>query len=317
MSVLDFFGRHPVGTAICVIVVLWLAGVQAYNAINLEPGEARISKTLESIEDIAAGKTASDLNEARHFAALSALVYGEPDERGVFQLKHEPGNCRLKPLLGEWIQFPVPDGILEAAMKRLGKKAKWDSDLVLGLWYREKSQTDIDVALVFRGTDGNGDFYSNFRWVTRLLPFGWDQYDLTRAISQDIVDKIKEDKHFAGKSIEVIAAGHSLGGGLAHQAGYAAFDIKRVYAFHSSSVTGYYDLDRDVRDKNRMGMRIYRIHERGEVLAYLRTLMGLIYPVVEKDPQIIEITYNFSNGNAVTQHSIASMACALIETHPT
>jgi hypothetical protein len=39
--------------------------------------------------------------------------------------------------------------------------------------------------------------------------------------------------------------------------------------------------------------------------------MSLIYPVVEKDPQIVEITYNFSNGDAVKQHSIAEMACAL------
>ena len=38
----------------------------------------------------------------------------------------------------------------------------------------------------------------------------------------------------------------------------------------------------------------------------------VVYPVTERDPHIVEVTYNFNRGNAVGQHSIQKLACALI-----
>lgn len=102
---------------------------------------------------------------------------------------------------------------------------------------------------------------------------GHDQYDLTRTIVPII--EAYAVRSFPNKTVRAIAAGHSLGGGLAQQAGYASSGIKLVYAFDSSSVTGFYDVDEAARDKAKVGMRVYRLGERGEVLQYFRGFMSL------------------------------------------
>lgn len=155
---------------------------------------------------------------------------------------------------------------------------------------------------------------SNLRWVTKWLTPYWDQYDLVRTLAPYVEKHAKNA--FPSKNIRdirVIATGHSLGGGLAQQAGYAGEDIKTVFAFDSSSVTGFYDVEEGILEKAKFGMRVYRLNERGEILQYLRGIMSLIYPVAEKDPQIVQVTYNFDKGRASEQHGIQKLACALIK----
>lgn len=48
-----------------------------------------------------------------------------------------------------------------------------------------------------------------------------------------------------------------------------------------------------------------------EIPALLRASMTIICPVVEKNPKIIEATYNCGSRGLVTQHSIEDLACAL------
>jgi len=99
-----------------------------------------------------------------------------------------------------------------------------------------------EVAIAFRGTDRNdlGDWQSNFRWLHRLAP-RFDQYDQVRENIGTIVQRI-EAAGCNSPNVRFVAVGHSLGGGLAEQVGYAHPKIRYVYAFDPSPVTGFFDV---------------------------------------------------------------------------
>ena len=111
----------------------------------------------------------------------------------------------------------------------------------------------------------------------------------------------------------MITAGHSLGGGLAQQAAYAHPDIKQVFAFDSSPVTGFQNVPEPARTRNKAGIVIERIFEHGEILAYARTFLRQFLPLSERDPVINEIRFNLSKGDAVTQHSMVDLAKRMVK----
>ena len=196
----------------------------------------------------------------------------------------------------------------------------WHGNFTDGLYFKIYIRKELNargeqlVAIAFRGTDGgNSDIWSTLHWLTRWIPFTYDQYDLVRTIAPELVKRVKAHENFKGKKIRIVAAGHSLGGGLAQQAAYAADHIETVYAFDSSSVTGFYDVNKEDRDRRAQKMRIYRTYERGEILAYLRRFMAQIYPVIADNPKIVEARYNFESlkGSFITLHSMENLACNL------
>ncbi|WP_305857335.1 hypothetical protein [Balneatrix alpica] len=173
------------------------------------------------------------------------------------------------------------------------------------------------LILVFRGTnfDEKEDWRANLRWVARFFSFQLDQYDEVRILVPKIV---AEARQRYPQIDDAVALGHSLGGGLAHLAGYASHYVTQVYAFDSSPVTGFYDIDGGERRYNAQGMKIYRIYEHGEVLAYLRLLMKGLYPISQDHPDIVQVRFNFAgrsgNGqsaNVIKQHSMFDLTCAL------
>src|SRR5262249_19745494 len=148
-----------------------------------------------------------------------------------------------------------------------------------GLFFEvwESGSPATRVAVVFRGTDGWSDWESNLRWFTRFIPFVEDQYHfVSRRVSEEVSARLAGSRSRYGPAFELVTVGHSLGGGLAQHFAYAlrpATDVprvSRVFAFDPSPVTGFYSVSRDVRDANKTGLRIDRIFEHGEVLAYVR-----------------------------------------------
>ena len=218
---------------------------------------------------------------------------------------------------GEFVDFALLSAVVYRPVKdNVQPPAAWTcstdpldvvDDAKTSLYFEvwEKLGVDpIEVVVVFRGTHELKDWWSNARWVTRFIPVGWDQYDLVRKEISNVVARAKR-RH---GSVRMMTAGHSLGGGLAQQAAYASPDIKQVYAFDPSPVTGFQSVPRPDRDINRQGIVIDRVYERGEILAYLRTFLRRFVPLSLANPSITEIRFNLSKGDPVKQHSMVDLA---------
>ena len=185
--------------------------------------------------------------------------------------------------------------------------------LGIQIWARRRNPCS-EMVVAFRGTDFNqsDDWLSNLRWVTRILPLH-DQYEQVREHVDGLIDEAI--RKLGCTPERIVAVGHSLGGGLAQHAAYAQLPrpgrppIKRVYAFGPSFVTG--SLDRAIQGERRTaalsGLRIDRVYEHGEILAYARLLQRQVYPPTACDPQIRLVRFNLLNGSVMTQHNLARL----------
>jgi len=73
-------------------------------------------------------------------------------------------------------------------------------------------------------------------------------------------------------------------------------------------------VEREVRETNAKGLRIDRIFEHGEILAYVRLILRYINPPSASDPSVREIRYNFVESiNPFSSHSMRLIACELIK----
>ncbi len=213
------------------------------------------------------------------YAALCAIVYRDQKDN----LPTPPG----------WTESPDPSDRVDDSK----------TSLYLEVW-EKTSQTPVEVAIVFRGTHEFKDWWSNLRWITRFIPTGCDQYTLVRQIIASLVDRARE-RH---PGAFLVTSGHSLGGGLAQQAAYAHDSIKKVVAFDPSPVTGYKSVQKRIRLRDEKCILIERVFEHGEILAYIRQFLRRFLPVSSRDPEIVEVRFNLSKGDPITQHSMVDLA---------
>jgi hypothetical protein len=226
--------------------------------------------------------------------------------------------------LSEWrVWDDFPSETLRAKARDVG--------LYMEVW--EKRGSPLIVAVVFRGTEffSWSDWISNFRWfnwLLRLLPAYKDQYTVVaQETSEEVLANLKkriENGRDHYKNVRIITAGHSLGGGLAQHLAHSLPEIRssdgtlmprvsNVYAFDPSPVTGWYSVKTTLRTLNAKELRIDRIFEHGEILAYPRLLLSYVNPPSVKDPAIRQIRYNFVESiNPFSNHSMRVTACALL-----
>ncbi|MGR3504598.1 MAG: DUF6792 domain-containing protein [Paracoccaceae bacterium] len=125
----------------------------------------------------------------------------------------------------------------------------------------------LEAVIVFRGTEGPSlrDWSANLSNVTGIEPL---QY---RRALQELEKLFEEFQKPQYEGLSIYAAGHSLGGGLAQQAGYRFSQIKAVYAFNSSPVTNWSWMALNNNEITQDWPVIYRLFHTGEALDPLRS----------------------------------------------
>ena len=286
---------------LCLLLLSGCASLFPQNGNNVVLRDNSTSKP--TVQEIAQGEIIKDLENLHEFALLSAHIYEKSENPEI--------RCdENKSALTGWVLKE------ELRIPNFPQKPKWDKKIKgfeYAVWEKATNQPKPLVAIVFRGSDfETGDWFSNLRWVTRFIPFTWDQYDQTRDLIPALIERIHQ---LRGTTVEIITTGHSLGGGLAQQAAYMSEHIKKVYAYDASTVTGYYSVEHKLREQSKKGLNIYRIYEHGEILAYLRLIMKGLYPIAHENPKIVEVRYNLTRGNFISQHNMKKFACRLKKIH--
>lgn len=139
------------------------------------------------------------------------------------------------------------------------------------------------VVVAFGGTAASSmdDWKANFRWVLSLF----DPKDQYTVLTDSFIPAFAAEYLWqAGqpgwewlKDAQIVSTGHSLGGGLAQRFAYSLQatsgipTVKAVFAFDPSPVSGKRSSP-DFEDQAK-GLTIYRIYNRGEILASLRSLV--------------------------------------------
>jgi pimeloyl-ACP methyl ester carboxylesterase len=210
-------------------------------------------------------------------------------------------------------------------------------ELAVDVWRRERPAQDgaevLEYAIVFRGTVGGGGWMSNFRGLTAMLPFVWDQYRQAEMLTTGIIDQIDRLHALADHVLKArqptrllyTAVGHSLGGGLAQHIYMQLPRITRVVAFDPSPIDGASlvplerrsaveedgrrAVDLDPGDPTRAA--IHLLYEHGEVISQIAPCHSGPVWGAEGGPTVRCQRVNFTRGNAFRQHNIAQMACHL------
>ncbi len=211
-----------------------------------------------------------------------------------------------------WDDFPSPELI------KLARK----EGLYIEVW--ENNTDPKIISVVFRGTEFKSlrDWMTNLRWFLFFVPWLKDQYTLVAQEVGEELAKALVKRQLDDKRIQLVATGHSLGGGLAQHLAYSlpANDkqgnviprVSHVYAFNPSPVTGWTSVkDTGQRDLNVEDLTIERIFEHGEVLAYARLGMSYLNPPSVTKPAIRELRFNFLKSGPITSHGMRGIACML------
>ena len=213
--------------------------------------------------------------------------------------------------LDEWRYVWSCDGPDQCGVRTAGQSEPVGG-LGVQIWARKGARCP-EAVIAFRGTVGGnkGDWESNFHWILRAFPI-YDQYDQVRDHVGDFIDRIERDRCFRAGPTEITAVGHSLGGGLAQLAAYSDSRIRRVYAFDPSMVTGYYSVDPPHRDRNIQGLRMERIYEFGEVLAFGRLIMLRFIPLSPCNPRVVSVRFRVFHGAPIALHSLTDLDDGLL-----
>lgn len=175
--------------------------------------------------------------------------------------------------------------------------------------YREKPEQEdkpgriTKAVIAFRGTENrSGQWLSD--WSTSFAAaFGLEssQYREARDHIPQLIARLQDEN----KAIEIYAVGHSLGGGLAQQAGYLSKDVKEVFTFNTSPVTNWTRLRHEGLVRQAYPI-IHRIYHGGEFLEAPRFVST---STTSARYGRHDIGVQFGKRNAASGHSMKILAC--------
>ncbi|HXC43676.1 MAG TPA: hypothetical protein VNY51_09165 [Candidatus Dormibacteraeota bacterium] len=261
-----------------------------------EPGQRRLGTPRDA---------APEAREDLDFALLSQAAYQRTADAKAIEAGEslDPDGTLESMGWSRWKDFP--SGVVKQKVE--------DAHLRVEVWSNPSSNK---VAVAFGGTVARNikDWQSDLRW---FIHYKTDEYTvIVETFGRAFVEEYVRQWAFL-KSATLFSTGHSLGGGLAHEFAYSLprADISRVnkvFAFDPSPVTGYYSVEKSLRTENSKDLLIDRIYERGEILAYFRSMTNFVYPPSAKQPQIRQVRYNmFYTHNPFAGHSMAAFAMKL------
>jgi len=184
--------------------------------------------------------------------------------------------------------------------------------MVMEVWRYDDPGQPERIVLVYRGTANLIEWVSNLNWfIGRRLPFLVDKFKELGGLLDALIPHITQ----CYPNAQLVAAGHSLGGGLAQFSAYRCDRIKLVYAFNPSPVTGFYSVPKERRRHNKSDVVIYRVYNRGEALAimrgpikFLRNRVRRFFKPKPHAVQIFEYGFRFEWGNPLTLHGSGRLA---------
>lgn len=299
-----------VGTILTVIGVLAFIRIATRPAFRQRPDQVVIRRPGQRMfgapEPLGAVGT-----EDLPFALLSQAAYKhKPDAKQVKAGTSLDPDLELRKR--GWTMWPDFGGSdLQNQIRNVHLRAEvW--------WHLQEKK----IAVAFGGTVFTNikDWRANLRWFIHDKN---DEYTVIvkgfgLAFEEEYAKKVREAGWKPTEQIHLFSTGHSLGGGLAQEFAYslplndAVPRVEKVYAIDPSPVTGFYSVEKRVRDVNVLELDIDRIFERGEILAFLRSIVSLFVPPRRKAPTIRQIRYKlFRTWNPISGHSIAEFVFCL------
>lgn len=300
--------RGPVGWAALVLGTALLAGcgIVYTGAAALAP-EVRGRPTDDNVVTRAytSGRSSAYAEKFALMALFSKVVY-----------RMDLGRGRLdKKLICH--QYPHNDFGMPAGWQRwkgtpespkLGCR-NLPSGLFLEVYeHRSQGVTD-ELVIAYRGTENNGLYQFIADWKSNLAAlFGFepDQYEDAKAHLVEMEAALTAWKEKPA-NLAIYATGHSLGGGLAQQAGYFWPEVREVFGFDPSVVTNWTRLRLGCCLKNPDPV-VHRVFHAGEALDYPRRITSRV------NAQLLgrtdyEIRYQTDLRGVAERHEMGLLAC--------
>lgn len=198
-----------------------------------------------------------------------------------------------------------------------GEGCVFDGGLALEIYVHQGPHGLLDKAVIaYRGTENFNLGAALADWKANLsAPLGIEPAQYVRAqkhLDRAIPALLKENR-----DIEIYATGHSLGGGLAQQAGYYAKAVKEVFAFDPSPVTNWMQLKNATKIAN-PDPTIYRVYHWNEALAHVRNVTtrfnGRRFGRHDYEFYFQDVPKDV--GGAVDAHEMGILACHLAANIP-
>lgn len=277
------------GTAVLAGCVLSLAGCASFEQTQNDVYRREAGGKLEPWKSVSEAS-------AMHwpFAWSAVASYQDSDDPKRTPLETSPSCPEPHEFLRQrgWVQWTELPSLARRANEQFADAAQKMRDVHLRaeVWSSEQSG---QVVVAFGGTAASSldDWKANLRWALRF--FGpEDEYQvLSDTFIPVFREAFKARRSQPGwgwlADAKVVSTGHSLGGGLSQRFAYSLQassevpGVKEVYAFDPSPVSGKGDSP-GFEDQAK-GLAIYRIYNRGEVLASLRSLVHFGNPGDERN----------------------------------